>query len=173
MNFFFIIDEYTDDADGVEAHTYADMVENVFENPHVEHPQGESVIGEITRQYVPFSVRLSSASFNQMICIRRFWIRAMKSASKGAQRRFIRYFTNYVYGVTDEGFDRTNGHIRNLDDFMPLRRLTSDSRATFLSIELGLDIPDEVYEHPLLESLLDLTADTIVITMCLSLPPNA
>jgi len=143
MMLFFIIDEYTDNTDRDEARTYADMVANVFENPYVERPQGESIIGEITRQ---------------------FWLRAMKSASEGAQRRFKKSFTNYVYGVTDEAFDRTSGHIRSIADYIPLRKLTSGSRATFLCIELGLDIPDEVYEHPVLESLLELTADTIVIT---------
>ena len=50
MMLFFIIDEYTDNTDRDEARTYADMVANVFENPHVERPQGESIIGEITRQ---------------------------------------------------------------------------------------------------------------------------
>ena len=63
MMLFFIIDEYTDNTDGDEARAYADLVANVFENPHVERPQGESIIGEITRQYVQFSVCLSSASF--------------------------------------------------------------------------------------------------------------
>ena len=63
MNLLFIIDEYTDNADGVKAHTYADMVANIFDNPHVERPQGEWIIGEITRQYVQFSVYFSSASF--------------------------------------------------------------------------------------------------------------
>ena len=88
----------------------------------------------------------------------------MKVTSEGAQRRFIRDFTSYVYGVTDEASDRTSGHIRSIADYIPLRKLTSGSRATFICIELGLDIPDEVYEHPALESLLELTADTIVIT---------
>ena len=59
MMLFFIIDEYTDNTDRDEARTYADMVANVFENPHVERPQGESIIGEITRQYVPCSVNVT------------------------------------------------------------------------------------------------------------------
>ena len=66
----------------------------------------------------------------------------MKVASEGVQRRFIRDFTNYVYGVTDEIFDRTSGHDHSIAGYIPLRIMTSGSRATFLSKELGLEIPD-------------------------------
>jgi hypothetical protein len=66
MILFFIYDELTDNVDGDEARTYADIVTDVLRNPHTERPQGESKIAEITRQYVRFkySVRSSSASFN-------------------------------------------------------------------------------------------------------------
>ena len=63
MILFFIYDEYTDNTDGDEARTYADLVANVLRNPHMQRPQGESKIAEITRQYVWFTVRLTSASF--------------------------------------------------------------------------------------------------------------
>ena len=72
MDLFFIIGKYTDNTDGVKAHTYADMVANIFENPHVERPQGERIIGEITQQYAQFSVYFSSASFYYMVCPCRF-----------------------------------------------------------------------------------------------------
>ena len=61
MILFFIYDEFTDKSDGDQAQTYADLVTDVLRNPHSERPQGESKIAEITRQYVRFSVRLSSA----------------------------------------------------------------------------------------------------------------
>jgi len=138
-----LLDEYTDNTDGDEARTCADMVTNVFENPHVERPQGESIIGEITRQ---------------------FWLRAMQVASEGAQRRFIRNFTKYIYGVVDEAFDRTRGHIRSTADYITLRKLTLGGQPTFLCIELGLEIPDEVYEHHALQSLLEMTAEITIIT---------
>ena len=62
--FLFIYDEFTDNTNGDEARTYADLVTNVLRNPYTERPQGESKIAEITRQYVRFSVRLTSASFD-------------------------------------------------------------------------------------------------------------
>ena len=64
MILLFIYDEFTDNTDGDEARKFADLVTNVLRNPHMERPQGESKIGEITRQYVQFSVCLYSASFN-------------------------------------------------------------------------------------------------------------
>ena len=99
-----------------------------------------------------------------MIYLRRFWLRAIKVASEPAQRRFIRAFTDYVYGVIDEASDRTRGRIRGIADYLRLRKLTAGAYASLFSVELGLEIPDEVMEHPALESLRSLTADSIVIT---------
>ena len=65
MMLYFVYDEFTDNANGDEALAYANLVTHVLRNPHMERPQGESKIAEMTRQYVwLFSVRLSSASFN-------------------------------------------------------------------------------------------------------------
>jgi hypothetical protein len=52
MVLFFIYDEFTDNVDGDGARAYADLVTDILRNPHVERPQGESKLGEITRQYV-------------------------------------------------------------------------------------------------------------------------
>jgi len=93
-----------------------------------------------------------------------FLLRAIKVASEPAQRRFIRAFTDYVYGVIDEASDGTGGHIRGITDYFQLRRLTAGAYASLFSVELGLQIPDEVMEHSALQSLLCLTADSIVLT---------
>jgi len=143
MVLFFIYDEFTDNVDGDGARAYADLVTDILRNPHVERPQGESKLGEITRQ---------------------FWLRAIKVASEPAQRRFIASFASYVYAVIDEASDRTRGHIRGFADFLELRRLTAGAYASFFSVELGLDIPDEVMAHPALESLRSLAADSTVLT---------
>jgi Delta6-protoilludene synthase len=66
--------------------------------------------------------------------------------------------------VIDEASDRTNGHIRGIADYLKLRRLTSGAYASFFSVELGLDIPDEVMTHPAIESLLSLAAESTVLT---------
>ena len=66
--------------------------------------------------------------------------------------------------MIDEASDRTRGHVRGIVDFLELRRLTAGAYASFFSVELGLDIPDEVMEHPALELLRSLTADSTVLT---------
>ncbi|KAI9507316.1 terpenoid synthase [Russula earlei] len=143
MVLFFIYDEFTDNLDGDGARAYANLVMDVLRNPHKERPQGESILGEITRQ---------------------FWLRAITVASKSAQERFIVSFGGYVHAVIDEASDRTRGHIRGIADYLELRRLTSGAYASFFSVELGLDIPGEVMTHPALESLRSLAAESTVLT---------
>jgi len=65
--------------------------------------------------------------------------------------------------VIDEASDRSRGHVRGIADFLELRRLTAGAYASFFSVELGLDIPDEVMEHPALELLRSLAADSTVL----------
>jgi len=143
MVLFFIYDEYTDNSNGDGARACADLVLDVLRNPHMERPHGESILGEITRQ---------------------FWLRAIEVASEPAQQRFIQSFSAYVYAVIDEASDRTRGHIRGIADFLELRRLTAGAYASFFSVELGLDIPHEVMAHPAVESLRSLAADSTVLT---------
>ncbi len=52
MVVIFMVDVYTDKLDRDGARTCADMVMDALRNPHNERPQGESKLGEITRQYV-------------------------------------------------------------------------------------------------------------------------
>ncbi|KAH9053668.1 terpenoid synthase [Lactarius vividus] len=134
MVLFFIYDEYTDKLDGDGARDCADMVMDALRNPHKQRPQDESKLGEIARQ---------------------FWLRAIKVASEPAQRRFLKSFAAFVYAVIDEASDRNAGRSP---------RRTVGACASFFSVELGLDIPDEIMTHPAMESLLGLVADSIVLT---------
>ena len=105
-----------------------------------------------------------------MIRLRRYWLRAIKVASEPAQRRFIRTFTDYVYGVIDEASDRTSGRIRGIADYLWLRKLTAGAYVSLFPVELGLEIPDEVMEHPALESLRSWTVESsMLINVCISL----
>ena len=172
MALFFIYDEYTDKLDGDGAHACADMVIDTLRNPHKERPQGESKLGEITRQYVSLLAPSNACRLYPMADYAiRFWLRAIKVASEAAQRRFLTSFEEYVYGVIEEASDRNRGHIRSIQDYLELRRLTAGPYPSFFSVELGLDIPDEVMTHPAMETLLALVADSIVVTnVCIQYP---
>jgi hypothetical protein len=50
MVLFYILDEFTDKVDGDGARTYAELVVDAMRNPYSERPDGESKLGEISRQ---------------------------------------------------------------------------------------------------------------------------
>ena len=163
MALFFIYDEYTDKLDGEGARACADLVVDALKNPHKERPQDESKLGEITRQYVYILCYVCPPQ-SMADYVDRFWLRAITVASEAAQRRFLKSFAAYVYAVIDEASDRNGGRIRGIKDYLELRRLTAGAYASFFSVELGLDIPDEIMTHPAMESLLALGADSVVLT---------
>jgi len=143
MAFMFVCDEYTDKVDNDGAHAYAEIVMDALRNPHKERPKGESNLGEIAR---------------------RFSLQAIEVASTSSWKRFIAAFDEYFNSVINEAADRAAGHIRNIADYLRLRRLTIGGYPSYLCLELGLDLPDEVMEHPGMKSLLGLVADTILLT---------
>ncbi|KAH9022738.1 terpenoid synthase [Lactarius deliciosus] len=143
MALFFFFDECTDklEEDGVRA--CADAVMDAFRNPHKERPQGEPKPGEVTKQ---------------------FWLHAIKHSSEPAQRRFIKLFETYVYGVVEEAVDRGKGRIRGITDYLELRVRASGVCCSLFPAELGLDIPDEVMEHPAMKNFVDLTVYPLMLT---------
>ena len=52
MNLFYVFDEYTDIADTKGAEEIRNVVVDAMRNPHKPRPEGELLIGEMTREYV-------------------------------------------------------------------------------------------------------------------------
>ena len=94
----------------------------------------------------------------------RFSLQAIQVASAPSWNRFIANYAEYLDSVIDESADRAAGHIRSIPEYLELRRLTIGGYPSFLCLELGLEIPDEVMEHPKIKSLLGLVAETIILT---------
>jgi len=143
MAFMFLCDECTDKVDSNGARAYTGIVMDALRNPHTERPQGEIKLGEVARQ---------------------FSLQAIQVASVSSWNRFIANYAEYLDAVIDESADRAVGYIRNIPEYLELRRLTIGGYPSFLCFELGLDIPDEVMEHPKIKSLLGLVAETVVLT---------
>ena len=99
----------------------------------------------------------------------RFWLRAIKVSCPAAQTRFIASFSEYVYAVIDEASDRAKGHIRGIEDYLKLTRLTAGGYPAFVAVEAGLNVPNDVMAHPALESLRSLAAESLVLTNVSSL----
>ena len=91
-------------------------------------------------------------------------MRAIKVSSPAAQERFISTFSEYVYAVIDEASDRAKGHIRSVEDYLKLTRLTAGGYPSFVAVEAGLNIPNEVMAHPTLQTISALAAESLVLT---------
>ncbi|KAG1889676.1 terpenoid synthase [Suillus fuscotomentosus] len=142
MNLFSIVEEYTDMENEAVTKERVDIVLDALHNPHKIRPKGECILGEITRQ---------------------FWARAIQSASLPSQRHFLETFGEYINSVVVEALDREQSRRRSLDDYLKLRRKTVGVKPSFSIFEMGIDLPDEVFYHPVIMNLADCITELIII----------
>ncbi|KAG1836888.1 isoprenoid synthase domain-containing protein [Suillus subalutaceus] len=142
MNVFFLLEEYTDNENGAVTKDMVDLVIDALNNPRKIRPEGECILGEIARQ---------------------FWARAIQTASLSSQRHFLETFTAYLRAVVVEALDREQGHRRSIDDYLKLRRLTIGAKPSFTICEMGMDLPDEIFYHPVIVELAECSTDLIII----------
>ncbi|KAI0062662.1 terpenoid synthase [Artomyces pyxidatus] len=142
MNMFFVFDEYSDVSPVEEVQIQADIIMDALRNPHTPRPDGEWVGGEVTRQ---------------------FWELAIKTASAQSQKRFIRGFDLYTRAVVQEAADRGHNRIRSIQDYLETRRDTVGTKPSFAILELGMDLPDEAMEHPVIQELTIVATDMIFL----------
>ena len=81
-----------------------------------------------------------------------------------AMERFITDFDAYTKSVILEAEDRVAGHQRTVNDYIILRRETCGAKPTFSFLGLGLNIPNEVFDNPIMISLIENASDLIGIT---------
>ncbi|KAI0642058.1 terpenoid synthase [Trametes meyenii] len=141
MNLFFVFDEYTDVLDASGTQELADIIIDAVKNPWRPRPSGESVVGEITRQ---------------------FWKHALASATESAIHRFEDAWTRYAASVVEQARDREEGRSRAVDDYLALRRYTIGAEPSYAVAELKLGLPAEVTEHPLVEELRTCVTDMLI-----------
>ncbi|KDQ57646.1 hypothetical protein JAAARDRAFT_35337 [Jaapia argillacea MUCL 33604] len=134
MNLFFVFDEISDEAEGPVVRHLADVIMDALRDPYSPRPTGESVLGEITRQ---------------------FWERTLRDAkpSMSTQRRFIDSFDAYTTSVAVQAEDRDHAYIRDIDSYLVVRRDTIGTYPSFVMLELGMHIPEQVLHDP---TILDL-----------------
>jgi hypothetical protein len=72
--------------------------------------------------------------------------------------RFILEFDAFTAAVVKEAGDHGSKRVRDVEDYIDLRRDTSGVGATLAIIEFGLKLPTDVLQHPTVASL---TADAI------------
>jgi Delta6-protoilludene synthase len=81
-----------------------------------------------------------------------------------AMERFIVDFDAYTKSIILEAEDRVANHQRTVNDYLILRRDTCGAKPTFSFFGLGLNIPNAVFENPLMISLIENATDLIAIT---------
>ncbi|KZT08381.1 terpenoid synthase [Laetiporus sulphureus 93-53] len=140
MNLFFVIDHYTDFEDASDCREFTDVMMDALENPHKPRPKGEVVLGEITRQ---------------------FWELTIQTIDILSQRRFIECFRAYLTAVVEEAADREDKMILSFDKYLSKRRDTSGPRPIIAL--LALDLPDEVFNHPLMGQMSDCATDLVLL----------
>ncbi|KDR79485.1 hypothetical protein GALMADRAFT_63556 [Galerina marginata CBS 339.88] len=142
MNFYFAFDEYTDIANKEEAMKIAKDVMEIFND--VETPSTNKIT-EMTRQFFKRTVDVVGED-------------------RPGIERFIVDFDAYTRSIIQEADDRVEGHIRNVEDYFVLRRDTCGAKPSFSFFGLGLNLPNEVFEHPLVMSMVESATDLIAIT---------
>ncbi|KAG1830869.1 terpenoid synthase [Suillus variegatus] len=152
MNLSFIVEEYTDMENETVTKERANILLDALHNPHKIRPEGECIIGEIARQY------LKPKGF-----LHRSWARAIQFASLPSQRHFLETFDEYINSVVVEARDREQGRRRSLDDYLKLRRKTIGVKPCFPILEAGIDLPDEVFYHPVIMDLAECITDLVLI----------
>ncbi|KAG1747566.1 terpenoid synthase [Suillus lakei] len=143
MNVFFLVEEYTDVENGAVTKEMVDIVLDALHNPHKIRPEGECILGEIARH--------------------RFWAHAIQFASLPSQHHFLQTFTAYLHAVVVEASDREHGHRHSINDYLKLRRGTVGVTPCFPIFEMEMDLPDEVFYHPVIVDLANCIVELIII----------
>ncbi|TCD63220.1 terpene cyclase [Steccherinum ochraceum] len=142
MNFFFLIDEYTDVEPAPVVREIAGIVIDAMTHPNKPRPEGETVVGEAARQ---------------------FWSLAVKSASAPAQKHMIEAFTDYLNSVVQQAIDRDSDTCNTVEEYLHKRRQNIGIRPSFVPIELGLNLTDDVFYHPVIDQLRLYVGDMVIL----------
>lgn len=104
------------------------------------------------------------------VSVRRFWARAIQTASQSSQHHFLDSMTAYLHAIVPEAEDRDHSHCRSIDDYLKLRRDTCGARPSFAIYEMGMEFPDEVFYHPMIVELRQCIVELILIDNVKSSP---
>ena len=84
-------------------------------------------------------------------------------ATMKTQRRFIEKTRIYTESVIEECRDREVTHVRDISDYLILRRNTGAVESCFTLLQLGLKLPATLFEDPTILKLEDCANDLIAL----------
>ena len=93
----------------------------------------------------------------------RFTQRLLKHCGPFTYRRFIKHCKDYIEAVAREADLREHGTVLDVDAYVTLRRENSAVRfcCGLAGYALGIDLPDEVVEHPAFMAMHLATVDMV------------
>ncbi|KAJ8455153.1 hypothetical protein ONZ51_g12604 [Trametes cubensis] len=141
MNLFFLIDDHTDLLNELNTSMVVEASMDALMNPDKPRPEGESIIGEVTRQ---------------------FWSRICKYANPSAKRQFEESWSRYATSMVEQARDRDQHRTRTVDEYLALRRITIGAEPSYAFAMLAKELPEDLLNHPLLVSLRDSITDIII-----------
>jgi len=77
--------------------------------------------------------------------------------------RFINGFDVYMKSMIKEAEDRENKRVRTVDDYLQLRRETFAVQVSVSFMTFGLELPEEVLLHPVIQTLTVASMDILFI----------
>ncbi len=92
----------------------------------------------------------------------RFWTHFIQNATPISRRRFINAWDHFTTAIVQQATDRDEGRLRTVEEYMVVRRFTSGADPCYAAAEMGLELPEEVFEHPLLHALRADVTDIII-----------
>ncbi|KAI0058770.1 terpenoid synthase [Artomyces pyxidatus] len=139
VNLLFVVDEVSDDQNGVDARKTGEVYLNAMRDPQWDDG---SALCKMTKE---------------------FRTRLLRTSGPCSFRRFLQHSEDYINCVAKEAEYRERGEVLDMDSFRDLRRENSAIRLCFglFEFSLGIDLPDEVFENPIFSSLYWAAADMV------------
>ncbi|KAJ6543023.1 terpenoid synthase [Mycena capillaripes] len=132
MAALYCFDEYTDQGDEVFVQQAAEIVKDALRNPQKPRPEGEFPVGEVFRQ---------------------FWARTVAISTTSVQKRLVETQERAMDGQVQQCVDRHQKFARNTAEYLAVRLHSSSMLPSYVVAELDIDVPEEAYNHPVLENL--------------------
>ena len=162
---YFLIDDQTDVESVPIVRELVDFMIDALNNPDKPRPEGGPILGRMVKESVIFhkNALASGSLLSSRSSIRSFCERAFKIATPSAWRHFVESYTEYLESNVVHSRDRENDTVPPFEGFLDYRRNNVGGRSLFFIGEMGLNLPDEVYYHPVISKMRDYTIDLLGI----------
>ncbi|KAF8181449.1 isoprenoid synthase domain-containing protein, partial [Mycena galopus ATCC 62051] len=87
----------------------------------------------------------------------------MRIATEESQRRFIDEFELYMNSMVQKAQDRTENHVREIEEYFAVRRVTIGLKAAIIINRISMDVPDELLQNEHVLTLINKATDMILI----------